>query len=283
MKRIKELVFDYILISVGSAVFSAAVAFVLEPAEITPGGLTGVSVIFNKLFHLPTGVTLTLLNIPLILLGLKKLGLGFVLKTALSVLQTSVFLDLFERVQNPFDFDIMISAIFGGILLGTGLGVVMLRGATTGGVDIAVKLINRKYRFVPIGRLFLIIDSTIIIFAAAAYSNIETALYSVIAIFISSQTLDLLLYGNEGGRIFFIITEKGDEVRRAIIGLANRGVTLMKVTGGYTDRAKTLVLCAARVGQIKQIRRLVLESDPKAFFFIANVSEINGEGFDRAD
>lgn len=278
-----EIIFDFLFITLGSAVFSAAVAFLLEPAEITPGGLTGISVIFNKLFYLPTGVTLSLLNIPLILLGLKKLGLGFVLKTALSVVLTSVFLDLFEGMKNPFNFDIMISAIFGGILLGTGLGVVMLRGASTGGVDIAVKLINRRYRTIPLGRLFLIIDSVIIIFAAAVYSNIETALYSAIAIFISSQTIDLLLYGNTGGRIFFIITEKEDEMRKTILASANRGATLIHAEGGYTGNVKSLVLCAARVGQIKKIRRLVLECDPKAFFFIANVSEINGEGFDRPD
>ncbi len=274
---------DLILITLGSAVFSAAVAFLLEPAKITPGGLTGLSVILSDLFFIPTGASLILLNIPLILLGFRGFGVWFIIKTALSVFETSLFIDFFEKLPNPFSFDTMISAIFGGMLLGLGLGIVMLRGASTGGIDIAVKLINRKHRNIPIGRLFLIIDTAIIILAALVYSNIETALYSVIAIFLSAETIDLLLYGNTGGRIFFIITEKGDDIRRAILCSANRGVTIVRVEGGYTGGEKTLVLCAARVGQIKQIRQLVLESDPRAFFFVANISEINGEGFDTVN
>lgn len=280
-EKIKELVFDYIIIAIGSCIFSAAVCFFLEPSEITPGGLTGVAVVLHDTLNMPTGVTVLILNIPLVLLGFRAFGGGFIIKTAFSVFLTSVFLDIFESLPNPFSFDTIIASIFGGILLGLGLGLVMLRGSTTGGVDIAVKLLGTKYKKIPMGRFFLIIDSAVILFAALVYANIETALYSVIAIFLSSQAVDLLIYGKDDGRIFFIVTEKAETLKREIFSAANRGVTLLSAKGGYTGDEKTVLICAARVGEIKRIRRTVFESDPKAFFFIANVSEINGEGFDR--
>lgn len=279
--KTREILFDLFIIAVGSAIFSAAVAFLLEPSEITPGGLTGISVILHDALSFPTGTTLFILNIPLVMLGFGVFGLAFILKTAYSVFLTSVFLDIFEMLPNPFSFDMIISAIFGGLLLGLGLGLVMLRGATTGGIDIAVKLLGVKYKKIPMGRFFLIIDSVVVIIAALVYSNIETALYSIIAIFLSSHVIDLLLYGKDEGRIFFIVTENEEVIKREILSSANRGVTVVRAEGGYTGGDKTMLLCAARVGEIKRIRKIVFENDPKAFFFIANVSEINGEGFDR--
>ena len=279
-KRFREMILDFAVIILGSALFAAAVSFILEPAEITPGGLTGLAVILHDSLNFPTGATLFILNIPLVMLGFGAFGGDFIFKTAFSVGLTSLFLDLFEKMTNPFSFDMIIAAIFGGLLLGLGLGLVMLRGATTGGIDIAVKLLGAKYKKIPMGRFFLIIDSVIVVIAALVYSNIETALYSIIAIFLSSHIIDLLLYGKDSGRIFFIITEKEALIREALLSAANRGVTLIKAEGGYTGKDKTILICAARVGEIKRIRKMIFEKDKKAFFFIANVSEINGEGFD---
>lgn len=280
--KIRELIFDYVIITIGSAIFSAAVNFLLEPAEITPGGLTGISVILHDTLNFQTGITLFILNIPLVLLGFGVFGMGFILKTAYSVFLTSLFLDVFGKLSNPFSFDMIISSVFGGVLLGLGLGLVMLRGSTTGGIDIAVKLLGVRFKKIPMGRFFLLLDSAVIFLAVLVYSNIETGLYSIIAIFLSSHVVDLLLYGKDDGRIFFIVTEKEKLIKEKILSSANRGVTLIRAEGGYTGGEKTVLLCAARVGEIKKLRKIVFENDPKAFFFIANVSEINGEGFDRA-
>lgn len=279
--KLREMIFDYIIITVGSVIFSAAVTFLLDPSEITPGGLTGISVILHDTLNFPTGITLFVFNIPLVLLGFGVFGISFILKTSYSVLLTSLFLDVFEKLPNPFDLDLIISAVFGGILLGVGLGLVMLRGSTTGGIDIAVKLLGVRFKKIPMGRFFLILDSAVILLAVVVYSNIETALYSIIAIFMSSHVIDLLLYGKDDGRIFFIVTEKEKEIREKILSSANRGVTIIRAEGGYTGGEKTVLLCAARVGEIKKLRKIVFENDKKAFFFIVNVSEINGEGFDR--
>ena len=157
----------------------------------------------------------------------------------------------------------------------------MSRGSTTGGVDIAVKLINRKFKNLAIGRLFLIIDSFVILLAAIVYTNIETALYSVIAIFLSSQVIDTFLSDRNLGRIFFIITEKGAEIKRELLHSANRGVTELEGWGGYTGKAKSVLICAASIPEVKTIRRIILENDAKAFYFVANVNNIYGEGFDR--
>lgn len=281
MKRIRELIFDYIFIALGTGIYSAAVALLLEPAEITPGGLTGVAVVFNDIFSLPTGLTIIVLNLPLIVAGLKVFGGDFIIKTAVSVMLTSFYVEFFESMSHFFNFDIILSSVFGGALLGLGLGIVMSRGATTGGIDIAVKLINKRFKGLAIGRLFLLFDSAVIILAAIVYANIETALYSIIAIFLSSQIIDMLLNERNLGRIFFIITEKGEEIKTAILTLANRGVTFTKAYGGYTGNEKSVLICAAYISEVKTIRRIILENDPKAFFFVANVNDINGEGFDR--
>lgn len=281
MKRIRELIFDYIFIALGTGIYSAAVALLLEPAEITPGGLTGVAVVFNDIFSLPTGLTIIVLNLPLIVAGLKVFGGDFIIKTAVSVMLTSFYVEFFESMSHFFNFDIILSSVFGGALLGLGLGIVMSRGATTGGIDIAVKLINKRFKGLAIGRLFLLFDSAVIILAAIVYANIETALYSIIAIFLSSQIIDILLNERNLGRIFFIITEKGEEIKTAILTLANRGVTFTKAYGGYTGNEKSVLICAAYISEVKTIRRIILENDPKAFFFVANVNDINGEGFDR--
>lgn len=281
LKRMKEIIFDYILIAVGTGIYSAAVAFLLEPAEITPGGLTGVAVILHDSFGLPTGLSVLVLNIPLIVAGLKVFGGEFIIKTAVSVMLTSFYIEIFESMSAIFSFDIILSALFGGAILGLGLGIVMSRGSTTGGVDIAVKLINRKFKNLAIGRLFLIIDSFVILLAAIVYTNIETALYSVIAIFLSSQVIDTFLSDRNLGRIFFIITEKGAEIKRELLHSANRGVTELEGFGGYTGKAKSVLICAASIPEVKRIRRIILEKDAKAFYFVANVNNIYGEGFDR--
>ena len=281
LKRMKEILFDYILIAVGTGIYSAAVAFLLEPAEITPGGLTGVAVILHDSFGLPTGLSVLVLNIPLIVAGLKVFGGEFIIKTAVSVMLTSFYIEIFESMSAIFSFDIILSALFGGAILGLGLGIVMSRGSTTGGVDIAVKLINRKFKNLAIGRLFLIIDSFVILLAAIVYTNIETALYSVIAIFLSSQVIDTFLSDRNLGRIFFIITEKGAEIKRELLHSANRGVTELEGWGGYTGKAKSVLICAASIPEVKTIRRIILENDAKAFYFVANVNNIYGEGFDR--
>ncbi len=281
MKKIRELIFDYIFIALGTGIYSVAVALLLEPAEITPGGLTGIAVIFHDLFSLPTGLSLIILNLPLIVAGLKVFGGDFIIKTAVSVMLTSFYIEIFESLSHFFNFDIILASVFGGALLGLGLGIVMSRGATTGGVDIAVKLINKRFKSLAIGRLFLLFDSAVIILAAIVYANIETALYSIIAIFLSSQIIDMLLNERNFGRIFFIITEKGEAIKQTILTSVNRGVTVVKAYGGYTGKDKSVLICAAYLSEVKTIRRIILENDPKAFFFVANVNDINGEGFDR--
>ncbi len=272
---------DYIFILLGTAVYSAAVALLLEPAEISPGGVTGVALILHSSLNIPTGISVILLNIPLVLLGLRSFGAGFILKTAYSVLLTSLFIDLFESLGSIFSLDIVISSVFGGVLLGLGLGMVMARGSTTGGVDIAVKLINKKHTKIPVGRLFLLIDSAVITVAALVYSNIETALYSIIAIFISSYVIDTLLNGQTDSRVFFIVSEKGETLKAELISRANRGVTLLGGEGGYTGGKKTVLICAARLFEIKGIKQIIRECDPSAFFFLTNTSDINGQGFDN--
>lgn len=181
------------MIALGSLLYSVAVAFILEPAEISPGGITGIAVIIHKAIGIPSGVIISLLNIPLIILGFIHFGGGFIIKTAVCVLMASSFLNTFEILDFSHGINPLICGLVGGLALGGGIGLIMSRNSTTGGVDIAVKLLNKKSTKYSIGSLFLIIDTIVIVIATAYYKNYTTAIYSTLAVFISSVTIDRIL------------------------------------------------------------------------------------------
>ena len=277
--QIKELILDIIIIATGCVAYSVAVVLFLEPAKISPGGLTGIATLINYALDFPTGLTVFVLNIPLLIAGYFGFGGTFIVKTALSVALSSFLIDMIKAVFPPFNADTIICAIFGGILAGAGLSLVMLRGSTTGGIDIAVKLLNRRYNGISIGRLYLYLDGFIIVMAALVYGDIESALYTVLAIFLSSRIIDTFLYGNDSCRLFFIITDSPDELENEILGVLKRGVTEIKAIGGFSGGDKTLLMCVVRTNELALLKKIIQKSDSKAFYFITSVSDIYGNGF----
>lgn len=266
------------MLILASIVYSLAVGIFLSPLKISPGGLTGIATAVNFMTDVPTGLILVFFNIPLIILGFIKFGGGFIFKTTVSVLFTSVFIDLAEAFLKSALTDKAVCSVFGGLLLGIGIGVTMLTGASTGGADIAVKLVNRRFN-ISIGRAFLIIDGAVIIFASIIYGDIQSALYSVITIFVSSKTVDIILYGNNDAKALFIISERREELSKLITEKAERGVTLLSALGGYTGKSKNVLLCVARNNEINLIRKAIINTDPSAFFFIVSVGDVIGKGF----
>ena len=213
---VKRNIIDYIFFLAGSALYAFGFSFFIEPNNISPGGITGIAAIINYMLGFPTGVVLFCLNIPLLFVGLKKMGRKFLIKTLFVITVTSFLIDFFSIIIPEFKGDRLLAAIFGGALSGFGLSLVMLRGATTGGIDIIAVILKQKFPFLGIGRLVLILDSVVITLAAICYGEIDSALFAVVAIFISGNLLDAMLYGRDKGRIVFIVTSKGREVARAI-------------------------------------------------------------------
>ena len=270
---------DLCLYIAGGAIYSAAVLLFLSANEISPGGLTGVATVLNYLFMLPVGTVMFLLNIPILIIGFIKLGGIFILKTTVSTVIISVILAIFVGVLPAVNIDAILAAVFGGLLLGLGISMFMLRGATTGGVDIIAKLINRRFPHLTVGRLILLSDALVIALSAFAYKNIESALYSVVALYASSRVIDMMLYGADKGKIVYIITEEASEMSREIMSLVKRGITVLEVTGAYTGRRLKMLMWTVRRNEVSSVCRIARELDGKAFIVIAEAGEILGEGF----
>lgn len=275
----RKNIIDFIYLTLGSFLYSAAVTVFLSANKISPGGFTGIATALNYLFSVPSGPALLLLNIPVLILGFLSFGRAFILKTAAVTALSSFFLSITDYLLPAVEIDKILAAVFGGILMGTGLSLVMLRGATTGGVDILAKLINCKMRHLTVGKLILLMDSAVIALSAVVYGSLESALYSVIALYASSYLMDIILYGADKGKLMYIVTECPREICADVTGLVGRGVTVLEARGGYTGAERALLLCTVRRHEVSAVYEILEIYDKNAFVAVCDVGEIIGEGF----
>lgn len=278
-KTSSKIIADLMFFMAGAIIYSCSINMFLSPNGISPGGFTGVATVINHIINVPTGIMLFLLNVPVLVLGYFKLGGVFILKTSFVTALVSVCLDISVRFLPKFKTDEILASMFGGILMGIGLSLVLLRGATTGGLDIIAKLVNRKHRHLSVGKIILIADGVIIALNALVYQNAESALYSIISIYMGTRIMDILLYGADRGKIIYIVTNNPDTVCREITHTVGRGVTRMSVTGGYTGESRSMLMCAVRIHEAAAVHDIVRRSDDKAFIVTGDVGEIIGEGF----
>jgi uncharacterized membrane-anchored protein YitT (DUF2179 family) len=277
--KIKNLLWDLFLVLSGSAIFSVSVNMFSSPNDIVQGGLTGVGTVANYLFNLPIGAVMLVLNIPLFALAMKYLRGKFVVKTVVATIIFTSFIDLGAYVIPAYKGDMLLCCVFCGVLAGTGLALIFLTGATTGGTDIIAMLIRRKRPDISIGNIMLVSDLFVIILSYAVYGEIESTMYAVIVIFISAKAIDFVLYGREHTKLIFIITAHKQAVLTSILTEIGRGASVLPVTGGYTGKEKSLILCAAKKIQIREILRLTAVKDPDAFTVICDAGQVVGRGF----
>lgn len=280
-KQLFSFLVDLLFYIAGGIIYSVAVLLFLTENEISPGGLTGIATILNYLFSLPIGTVVFILNIPLLAAGFIKFGGVFIAKTAVATAVMSLTLDISGLFMPKMKIDPILAALFGGLLMGLGISLFMLRGATTGGTDIIAKLINRKFPHLTVGRLMLAADAAVVGLSALVYKNIESALYAVIAIYASSRVMDLILYGADRGKIIYVITDNAKELSDSIMSLINRGVTLLDVTGAYTGTKRQMLMCTVRRHEVAAVCRLATSCDKNAFIIVGEAGEVLGEGFKR--
>ena len=278
-RAIRRMVTDLCIYILGSFIYSSAVTVFISPNGFSPGGFTGVATVLNFLLGAPSGFFLLLLNIPVLVLGFIKFGGYFIAKTAVATVILSFSLTITDLLLPTFKIDRILAAVFGGIFMGLGLSLIMLRGATTGGVDIIAKLINKKARHLTVGRLILIFDAFVIALAIIVYRNIESALYSVISIYVTSIIMDMMLYGGDKGKIIYIVSDFSKEICNDINNLLGRGVTLLSAKGGYTGQDRMLLFCTVRRHQVSAVYEITDKYDKNAFIVVSDAGEIIGEGF----
>lgn len=277
----KVLLLDFAAFLIGGIVYSIAVLMFLSPNEISPGGVTGVATALNYLFSLPIGAVVFIINIPLLAWGYFKFGKGFILKTALATLCVSLVLDISEAFLPKLHIDLILASVFGGSLMGLGISIIMLRGSTTGGVDIIAKVINRRYPHLSVGRIMLCVDAVVVTTSAFIYRNTQSALYSVIALYASSKIMDLMLYGSDKGKIVYIISDKTQDIVSDIFAVVNRGVTIIDVVGGFLGDKRKMIMCTVRRNEVHAVYKSARNRDNNAFIVVAEAGEIFGEGFKK--
>ncbi|XOQ44426.1 MAG: DUF2179 domain-containing protein [Clostridium sp.] len=283
----KEWLQDLLYYTIGSILYSISVRMFTAPNHIAPGGVTGLSTVLNYLFGFPIGMTSLLLNLPIFIWAILQIGYKLVGKTIIATVFVSSAIDILSMVIPPYQGTPMLAAIFGGLLEGIGLSLVFMRGATTGGTDLVARLLNRKVRFVSMGKLMLCVDFVVVLFSAFAYQSIESALYAFIAIFVSTKMIDTILYGTDvgTGKVMFVISEKSEQIAQEILRDVERGVTYLDSKGAYTGRKGEVLLCAARRYEVVKIKDIVRSIDKNAFLIVGDAGEISGEGFrvDRSE
>jgi uncharacterized membrane-anchored protein YitT (DUF2179 family) len=273
---------DYLYITIGAFIIALAVNWIFAPNNTVTGGLTGIGIIVYKITGFPIYYTNLILNVPLFLIGVWKLGgSSFGLKTLYGTFGLSFFLKVTNPLlKHPLTHEALLASIYGGLLLGLGLGIVFRGRATTGGTDLVARLLQHYIGKQP-GFLLLFIDGTIIATAAIVFGT-ERVLYALISLFITSKTIDFVQEGIGQTKVAYIITSKEEEVREGLLFDISRGVTRLQGFGGYTGEERPVLMCVVYQSEVSRLKDLIRSIDPKAFVIVSDAHEVLGEGFTSA-
>lgn len=281
-KSALQLIKNNIMWVIGCSLYSIGVCCFAVPNSIAQSGFTGIAVIVNHLFSLPVGIVNLALNIPMLILMWIFLGRQLVARTLWVTVILSTALDVFGAIMPTYTGDKLLASLFCGILEGAGLGLITITGATSGGTDIVARLIHKKWKFITIGKVVLVADALVIISNMIVFRSIESGLYAIITIFASTRLIDSMVYGTGNGKMLMIITDKPEEISKAIITSSHRGVSIVPVVGAYTGENKNMLICVARRHEIPGIIRTAKAIDHKTFIIVSEANEILGEGFNQA-
>lgn len=277
--RLLQMAAMYGRIIIGSALYAAGFRFFLYPNSIVVGGVTGIAMILNYLTQLPVGVLAIILNIPLFAVAWKRFGIGFIISSLVGMLVSSTLLDMFGMLSLVITSDSLLASVYGGIITGLGLGLVLSANSTTGGIDIVAKLLRARFQYINFGTLILALDAAIIIVFAVVSRKYDSAMFAIISMFIASKVIDLVLYGAASCKVCYIIIDESAAVKDAITKHLDRGVTLLRGEGGFSGKEKQVILCVIKYQQILDLKKLVREIDENAFIIISESREVFGNGF----
>ena len=266
----------YFEIVLGCLIGGAAYPLFLVPNNIAPGGLTGIATIFNYLWGWPVGVTSMLLNLPLFLIGYKAMGRVFVFRSFVATVLFSAFIDLLQLP--PLTDDVLLGSVYGALVLGVGLGLIMRGGATTGGSDMVARMVHQKFPVVTVGAFLFLVDCAVILCAAFTMSA-RAALYALICIFVNAKAVDLVLAGFGSAKACFMITNQAESISRRILKELDRGATVLTATGAYSGEGRTVLISVVSSREVIPLKKIVRQEDEKAFMFITDTHETLGEGF----
>lgn len=281
MKTKLHSLWSILQIIIGSALFGAGFNMFMVPHDMNAGGLSGLSMILVHLLNFGTVGTLTILiNIPLFAIGGWTLGKKFFFLSLIGMFATSVSIDVLGVLPVP-QIDPLVAALYGGVLCGLGLGTVFITGATTGGSDIIVRLLKRKWPNMAIGTINTCFDLTVVALTGIAFGDMSKALYCGITVFVMGQVIDAVVYRFDYSKVALIITQHHDEVARKIGQELGRGATFLKGEGTYSHKDTKVILTAVKRQQLAELKELVVSVDPNAFIIVQEAHQVLGDGFSR--
>lgn len=270
---------DFLKIVLGTACFTLGFNLFLVPNDLNAGGISGLSMVLVKLFHFSSiGTLVTIINIPLFILGSLTVGKKFLINSIIGTLLLSVFLELSAALPHP-EADPLIGALYGGVLTGLGLGLVFASGGSTGGSDIIVRMLKLRWHNVPIGVINMGFDATIALLTGIVFGDITKALYSGICIFLCGQMVDLVVYRFDYSKVALIISKNHAHIAQQIGDQLHRGSTYLHAEGAYGHQETKVILTAVKKHQLAELKSLVTECDPDAFVIIQEAHQVLGDGF----
>ena len=277
----KQRLLAYLQIVLGCVLGGAAYPLFMTPNNIAPGGLTGVGVILHYLYaKIPVGTASLVLNIPLFIIGYRSIGRIFAFRSLIATVLFSLCIDIFPlgcMTENP-----LLGTLFGGILLGIGLGLILRGGATTGGSDMIARMVHKRFTFITVGAFLFAVDFLVVVVSGFVIGT-EQALYALINIYVAARVVDVVMIGFTGNKSCFVMSENWEKITERLLQQLGRGVTHLKASGAYTRTERPVILCVVSRQEVMEVKRSVQEEDAGAFMFIADAHEALGEGFKGLD
>ncbi len=281
MKRVQPYLRSYAVITVAAVIYALAFNIFYAPNDIAFGGVTGIAQMINRLVPvLPVGVLIIVINAPLFLLAWRFLGKQMLFGSLYAMVLSSVLLDVFNSfLHMPTLEEPIMACIFGGVFLGISTGLVCREGASMGGTDITSRLIKIKIPTMSVAQLLLVLDLVVITGVSIVFQQLNSALMGIVAIYITSNVMDRVLFGADPSKVAYIISNEYEEISKTIIKEMHRGVTILRGAGAWSGADKNVLLCAFKSRQIVVLKRRIKEIDPQAFLIVCNAYEVLGDGF----
>ena len=275
---LKTVAMNIVCFVLGAVLFAVSVDVFTAPNDIAPGGVTGIATMIGNATGLPIGAMTLAINVPIFLLAWIFINFEYAFKSCIGLVFTSIAVDVLAPYLPEYTGNVMLASLFGGIIMGIALGLIFMRGSSTGGSDIIARIVHKFLPHITQGNLILFIDAAVVAAACLVY-DLEVGLYSIITVFVCSYAIDRVLYGSDTGKLLYIMTGEVEKVNAAINEQLERGTTLLSAKGGYSGEERDVIMCAVRQREAYKVRRMVREIDPDAFIVVSDASEILGEGF----
>ena len=276
-KAVKNLK-NYVILTAAAVIYAVAISLFLDPNNIAPGGVTGISILVNRFTKIPTGTVNMMINIPIVLLGFWRFGWRFICSTMYVLALITIFINSLA-VYGAVTDDLLIAAVLGGALIGVALALVFKAGATTGGIDIIVKVVRTKRRHIKTNILFLAFDSMVILASWMVFQDLTVAFYAGIAVITDSIVMDKILYGSDEAKMIFVICDKPEQVKQRLFGELDLTATIIPAKGAYTNAPKQMLMIVTRKHVYPKLEEVVKDEDASAFMIVSSASEIFGEGY----